>query len=83
MKAFWMSMGFTMRESDVILLLQEGLTNQQIADRMFVSDKAVKWHLTKIFKKTNVKNRYELMSFIMKPLPTWELTRKLPEKNNA
>jgi DNA-binding NarL/FixJ family response regulator len=43
--------GLTPRERDVLTLMAEGLTNQGIADRLVVTEKAVERHVTSIFSK--------------------------------
>ena len=45
------------RESAVLRLTAEGLTNQEIADRLSVSVHGVKFHLGSIFRKLGVENR--------------------------
>jgi DNA-binding CsgD family transcriptional regulator len=52
--------GITGRERDVIELICRGKTNQEIADRLFLSLKTVKDHNYSIFQKTGVKNRVQL-----------------------
>ena len=47
-------------ESEVATLAAEGLTNPQIAQRMYVSRGTVKNHLSHIYKKLDVRNRVEL-----------------------
>ncbi|MBW1965300.1 MAG: response regulator transcription factor [Deltaproteobacteria bacterium] len=47
----------TPREQDVLHLLIKGFTNKEIANDLFISEKTVKSHLNKIFKKLNVSRR--------------------------
>lgn len=54
-------MTLTEREKEVLLCLVEGLSNKEIADRLFISDKTVKIHVSKIFKKLNVKSRSQVV----------------------
>lgn len=53
--------GITERESDVIELVAEGLTNKEIADRLFVSLATVRTHLYNVFRKTGAKSRVDLL----------------------
>jgi LuxR family maltose regulon positive regulatory protein len=50
---------FTRREREVYELLTEGLTNREIAARLFVSEVTVKAHIRHIFAKLNVRSRTE------------------------
>jgi ATP/maltotriose-dependent transcriptional regulator MalT len=45
------------RELDVLILLQERLTNKEIAQRLFISPETVKTHITRIYQKLNVNSR--------------------------
>ena len=49
----------TPREQDVLRLLIKGFTNKEIANGLFISEKTVKSHLNKIFKKLNVSRRLD------------------------
>ncbi len=48
------------REKEVCFLLMQGLSNQEIATRLFISPGTVKNHLYNIYEKTGVRNRVEL-----------------------
>lgn len=48
-------------EFEVYTHMLDGITNQEIADRLYVSEKAVKFHITHIFAKLEIKTRYELL----------------------
>ncbi|MCG8569709.1 MAG: LuxR C-terminal-related transcriptional regulator, partial [Spirochaetes bacterium] len=52
------------REKDVVELIIKGYSNKQIADKLFISISTVKVHIYNIFKKTNMKNRYDFFQFI-------------------
>jgi DNA-binding CsgD family transcriptional regulator len=54
----------TKREMEVIELICQGQTNKEIADILFISVETVKDHNYKIFQKTGVKNRIQLVNFI-------------------
>lgn len=45
------------RENEVLALLADGATNDEIAVRLFLSEKTVKTHLSSIFRKLGVTNR--------------------------
>ncbi|HZP86122.1 MAG TPA: LuxR C-terminal-related transcriptional regulator [Burkholderiales bacterium] len=53
--------GLTPGELDVLRLLAEGLTNQQIAEQRGSKEGTVKIHLDKIYKKLKVQNRTQAM----------------------
>lgn len=50
-------LGLSGREQEVLQLMAEGLSNQEIADRIFVSLNTVKTHCSRIFEKLDVKRR--------------------------
>lgn len=47
----------TLREIDVLKLLAEGLYNKEIANKLAISEKTVKNHVSSIFRKINVQDR--------------------------
>lgn len=49
--------GISKREWEVLALMSEGLSNQEIANRLFVSLNTVKTHSSKLFEKLDVKRR--------------------------
>ncbi|MEH7383279.1 response regulator transcription factor [Bacillus sp. JJ1533] len=53
----------TERETEVLQCLVEGLSNKEIAERLFISDKTVKIHVSKIFKKFDVKSRSQVVIY--------------------
>jgi DNA-binding CsgD family transcriptional regulator len=50
----------TEREQSVAALVASGLTNRQVASELYVSQKAVEYHLTNIYGKLGVRTRQEL-----------------------
>jgi DNA-binding NarL/FixJ family response regulator len=53
----------TETETKVVKLVLNGLSNRDIAKDLYLSEKTVKFHLYKIFKKLSVKNRSELILY--------------------
>lgn len=56
----------TEREYDTLKLSLQGLTNKEIADKLFVSDSTVKFHLRNIYNKLGVNNRKEALEYVVK-----------------
>ena len=52
------------READIIREICNGMSNQEIADKLFISLQTVKDHTSRIYSKTNVKNRMQLMTLV-------------------
>ena len=50
----------TVHEAQVARLVREGLTNSEIATRLFISPRTVEYHLHKIFGKLNITSRRQL-----------------------
>lgn len=51
----------TVREMEIVKLISEGLTSNQIADKLFISPRTVDTHRANLMKKLNVKNSIELI----------------------
>lgn len=49
--------GLSSRELDVLQLMAEGLSNRQIASRLFLSENTVKTHSSNLFEKMEVQRR--------------------------
>ena len=50
------------REIELLRLIAEGLSNQEIARRLFISLPTVKWHTSNIYGKLGVKNRTQAVA---------------------
>ena len=55
--------GLTTREAEVLVLIAEGLTNQEIARRLHVSTATVKTHINNLFAKTGLKDRAQAVRY--------------------
>jgi DNA-binding NarL/FixJ family response regulator len=51
------------REREVLDLVSEGLKNQEIGERLFISDHTVRHHISAIFAKLDVSGRLELILY--------------------
>jgi len=57
----------TDREQEVLVLLTEGVTsNKGLADRLFVSENTVKYHLRNILQKLHVNNRAQVIAYALR-----------------
>jgi DNA-binding NarL/FixJ family response regulator len=56
----------TRREKDVLGMLVKGYSNRDIAEKMFISEKTVKNHMTSIFRKLGVKDRTQAALYALK-----------------
>jgi len=54
--------GIAGREKEIIRMLVRGLMNKEIALCMNVSQRTVEYHITKIYKKCGVNNKYDLLN---------------------
>ncbi|GAD88559.1 MULTISPECIES: helix-turn-helix transcriptional regulator [Vibrio] len=55
--------GLTSREKQILELLAYGISNQQIASRLFLSESTVKSHIYKLYKKLNVHSRHDAVRY--------------------
>ena len=58
--------GLTKREMEVLKLIAEGLFNKEIADKLSISEKTVKNHVSNIFRKINVSDRTQAAVYAIK-----------------
>jgi DNA-binding NarL/FixJ family response regulator len=62
-KEFMKVNSLTKREYEVLILIAEGLNNRDIAEKLFISEKTVKNHVSNIFKKLEVNDRIQAAIF--------------------
>lgn len=60
------NIGLTPRETEVLKLICIGLSNIEIAEKLFISDKTVKSHRSNLLEKTKSKNSTALILYAMK-----------------
>jgi DNA-binding CsgD family transcriptional regulator len=51
--------GLTRRELEVLRHVAAGETNREVAARLWVTDQTVKFHLSNVYRKLGVSNRFE------------------------
>jgi DNA-binding NarL/FixJ family response regulator len=55
--------GLTQREVEILGLIAQGLTNREIADRLFLSNHTIKTHINRIFAKTGSRDRVAAIAY--------------------
>jgi DNA-binding NarL/FixJ family response regulator len=55
--------GLTQREAEILTLIAQGLTNPEIAARLFLSNHTVKTHISRIFAKTGSRDRVAAIGY--------------------
>jgi len=59
--------GLTERERQVLELLVQGVTsNRELADRLFVSENTIKYHLRNILNKLHLQNRAQVIGYALR-----------------
>jgi DNA-binding NarL/FixJ family response regulator len=61
-----MAGGLSFREREVLALIAEGLTNAEIADKLFTSKRTIETHRQNIIEKTQVKNTAALVNYAVR-----------------
>jgi len=54
----------TLREAEVLALVVRAARNTEIAERLFISEKTVKNHISNIYDKLGIHNRLRLISYL-------------------
>jgi LuxR family transcriptional regulator, positive regulator of biofilm formation len=74
--------GLSNREAEVAELVSKGLSNKEVANQLFVTEKTVKFHLTNIYKKMNVKSRAQLIVWCLPHLGFVENDARAAQSEN-
>jgi DNA-binding CsgD family transcriptional regulator len=56
--------GISGRELEIVASVLEGLSNNAIAERLFISPRTVEKHLYNIYQKAGIKNRLQLFNLL-------------------
>ncbi|WP_461369031.1 response regulator [Candidatus Darwinibacter acetoxidans] len=54
------------RETEVLKLIGEGLTNKEIAERLFIAERTVKSHVTRLLEKLSLRDRTQLAIYAIR-----------------
>ncbi len=57
-----MPVGLSRMEREILKLVNQGLTNQQVSERLSITLNTTKWYLSQIFGKLNVRNRTQAIA---------------------
>ena len=55
-------LGISQRELEVLQLISQGLSNQEIGERLFISESTIKTHVSNLFVKLDVKRRTQAVT---------------------
>ncbi len=61
--------GLSQRQEEIAVLVMQGLSNNEISDRLCIAKQTVKDHIRDIFEKANVHHRIELAAKVMRFRP--------------
>lgn len=61
--------GWTLRESEIVITLAQGLTNSQISQTLMISIRTVENHLRSVYCKANVTSRSQLLRQLLRSTP--------------
>ena len=69
----WGALGrLTESERRIVGLVAAGRTNDEVAQRLFLSPKTVEWSLTKVYRKLRVRSRTELVAKLGSGVQAWD-----------
>ena len=56
--------GISNREAEIAQLVTQGLTNQEIARQLYISENTVKKHINSLFRKLGIASRVQLLRLL-------------------
>ncbi len=56
----------TALEKEIVILVAQGFKNREIADKLCLAEQTVRNYLTVIYRKTDIRNRSELVLFAVR-----------------
>jgi two-component system response regulator DevR len=65
----------TERETQIALLIAEGLTNRQIGQRLFIAEKTVRNNITGLLRKLNMSSRAEVIAKVFRETSNRDMPR--------
>jgi DNA-binding NarL/FixJ family response regulator len=71
------------RESEILTLLVEGLTNRAIAERLYLTQETIRWHLRQLYGKTGVGSRRNLFIYATRYVEAMKLRDALSPRVRA
>lgn len=71
------------QERKILILIGEGLTNRQIAERMFIAEKTVKNYVSSVLSKLGLERRTQAVSLVTRVGLRPDSQRDLPENSQS
>jgi PAS domain S-box-containing protein len=66
-----LSQSLTPRQVEILTLVAKGLSNAEIASRLYLTESTVKWHVRKILRALGVANRAQAVArYLSRPVPS-------------
>ena len=65
LRVYLKNKGLSTSEIEIVLLIYQGHTNEEIAEIRFISIQTVKYHTSHIYKKLKLKNRIAIFNFCL------------------
>jgi DNA-binding NarL/FixJ family response regulator len=67
----------TVREREVVRLVTAGLKNREVGEKLFISETTVRHHLTAVFDKLKIRNRFDLINYVHRQRDSVERTEQV------